>query len=347
MTAMMTTIRSTALLLALLLSGNAVTLADALGGIGVLGDSYSDEYEFYPPHRSTARNWVEILATTRGLDFGRFDADGRAEPRNQGHAFNWARSGATTEDLIRTGQHTGLAAQVARGEVGLVVIFIGGNDFINALKDPDPAAALGAALPRALANHRTAVRTILEASQRVRLVLVTVPDIRHLPEFDGLLRAGRLSKALADEFTAAIGRYNAQIRSLAASDPRIALMDLDTITRAVNFLSRDYVLVAGRRLDRHRPANELDCFFLADGRHPGTLGQGLFACMFIEVVNTKFAAGIKPLKLREVLIITRSVVPPRDAEIGMARFAGAPQPASPVKPVADHTEQARTDVVGR
>jgi hypothetical protein len=42
----------------------------------------------------------------------------------------------------------------------------------------------------------------------------------------------------------------------------------------------------GRRLDRHPPANDLDCFFLADGRHPGTLGQGLIACMFIEVVNT-------------------------------------------------------------
>ncbi len=30
--------------------------------IGVLGDSYSDEYQFYPPDRSTAQNWVEILA---------------------------------------------------------------------------------------------------------------------------------------------------------------------------------------------------------------------------------------------------------------------------------------------
>ena len=30
-------------------------------GIGVLGDSYSDEYEFYPPDRPTARSWVEIL----------------------------------------------------------------------------------------------------------------------------------------------------------------------------------------------------------------------------------------------------------------------------------------------
>ena len=30
--------------------------------VGVLGDSYSDEYRFYPPDRSTSQNWVEILA---------------------------------------------------------------------------------------------------------------------------------------------------------------------------------------------------------------------------------------------------------------------------------------------
>src|SRR3954469_446760 len=126
--------------------------AGSPGGVGVLGDSYSDEYQFYPPDRSTARNWVEILATTRGLDFGQFAPASRGEPRNQGYAFNWARSDATTDDLIATGQHTGLAAQVARGEVGVVVLFIGGNDFINAMKTPDPAAAFQQVGPRAEAN---------------------------------------------------------------------------------------------------------------------------------------------------------------------------------------------------
>src|SRR4051812_24184357 len=86
------------------------------GGIGILGDSYSDEYQFYAPDRSAARNWMEMLATTRGLNFGKFTNDGRGEPRNQGYEYNWARSDATTYDMIATGQHTGLAAQVARGE---------------------------------------------------------------------------------------------------------------------------------------------------------------------------------------------------------------------------------------
>ena len=109
--------------------------------IGVLGDSYSDEYQFYPPDRSTAQNWVEILASARGLNFGRYSAESRGEPRNQGFEFNWARSDATSTDLITSGQHTGLAAQVASGEVRVVVIFIGGNDFIYALQSRDAATS--------------------------------------------------------------------------------------------------------------------------------------------------------------------------------------------------------------
>src|SRR4051812_9479144 len=164
------------LFVSLLLVPCQAALAGLRGAIGVLGDSYSDEYQFYPPDRSTARNWVEILAATRGLDFGAFSAAGRGEPRNQGYAYNWARSDATTADLIAAGQHTGLAAQVARGEVGLVMVYIGGNDFIHALQSPDPLGALGGALPRALENHRAAVATILGAGGDVKVVLVTLSD---------------------------------------------------------------------------------------------------------------------------------------------------------------------------
>src|SRR3954453_14674641 len=107
--------------------------------IGVLGDSYSDEYQFYPPDRSTAQNWVEILARTRGLNFGRYSTQSRGEPRNQGFEFNWARSDVTSTDLIKSGQLPGLAEQVAGGAVSAVVIFIGGNDSINALQSKDAA----------------------------------------------------------------------------------------------------------------------------------------------------------------------------------------------------------------
>ena len=92
----MKTARTVWIAAVLLLTPPYAARAGMPGGIGVLGDSYSDEYQFYPPDRSTARNWVEILAATRGLDFGRFDDESRGEPRNRGFAYNWARSDATT-----------------------------------------------------------------------------------------------------------------------------------------------------------------------------------------------------------------------------------------------------------
>lgn len=306
----MTTLRRALAATTLLLIALApAARADGPGGIGVLGDSYSDEYAFYPPDRSTARNWVEILAATRGLDFGPYSTAGRGEPRNQGFAYNWARSDATTDDMIATGQHTGLARQVASGEVRTVFVFVGGNDFINALKSPDPLRAIDAVLPRAMANYRTAISTVRDASPDVRLVLATLPDVRNLPEFAGPLREGRLPRPAADACSEAMRRYNAQIRTLAADDPRVALVDLDLANRAADLVSPDWVLVAGRRLDRRHPANDAGHFFLADVRHPGTLGQSLLARLFVDTLNARFHAGIPPLRAPEVVAFAASVAP--------------------------------------
>ena len=293
-------IRLTALLIALL-TPLAPARAGWRGGIGVLGDSYSDEYQFYPPHRSTARNWVEILAATRGLNFGRFSTQSRGEPRNQGYEYNWARSDATTDDLIATGQHTGLAAQVARGEVNLVVVFIGGNDFINAMKTPDPAAAFQQVGPRAEANLERAVATILKAHPDVKVVIITVPDIRDLPEFRVPLHAGRLPRAHADAATATIRRYNARIRALAAREPRFAVLDFDLVTRVSELIYPESVLVAGHPIVRSGPSDDPHHLFLGDVRHLGTVGQGLLAALLDVTIDAKFAAGVPPLSEREVL----------------------------------------------
>jgi hypothetical protein len=66
--------------------------------------------------------------------------------------------------------------------------------------------------------------------------------------------------------------------------------------------------------------------------------------VFIEVVNTKFAAGISPPEPREVLAVARSVSSPRDADIGLVRLTGAPRPESLLRPSAGHTEKVPTVV---
>jgi len=302
------TIRLTALVIALL-TPLATARAGWRGGIGVLGDSYSDEYQYYPPHRSTARNWVEILATIRGLNLGRFSTRSRGEPRNQGYEYNWARSDATTDDLIATGQHLGLAAQVARGEVSLVVVFIGGNDFINAMKTPDPVAAFQEVGPRAEANLEDAVATILKAHPDVKVVIITVPDLRDLPEFRVPLNAGHLPRASSDAATATIRRYNARIWALAARQPRVAVLDFALVARGSELIGPESVLVAGHPIVRSGPSDDPDHLFLGDIRHLGTVGQGLLAALLVATIDAKFDAGVPPLSGREILEFAATLAP--------------------------------------
>jgi hypothetical protein len=274
-------------------------------GIGVLGDSYSDEYQFYPPDRSTARNWVEILARTRGVNFGRYSLASRGEPRNQGFEFNWARSDATTTDLIKSGQHSGLAEQVARGEVNVVVIFIGGNDFIDALHSKGAATIAQPVLERASANFRIAVETILKASPRVHVMVATLPNILELPEFAGSCEQGQLSALLATTYTAAINCFNREVRTQALGNPRITLLDVALLSRLAPRLDHEHIRICGRTLDRAHPNNQPDHIFLGDSRHVGTIGQSVMANLVIQTLNARFGAQIKPLSVAEVLDLTK------------------------------------------
>lgn len=163
------------------------------------------------------------------------------------------------------------------------------------------ARALRSTAPRTSANLRAAIRAVRASDPELKLVLVTLPDIRNLPESAGPIREGRIPGPVADAYTEAIRGYNAEMRSLAASDPRTALLDLDLAMRLASRSGRGYVVVAGRKVDRLRPGNGLDHLFLADRRHTGTLGQGLVAQMLIETIDAKFAAGIEPLGGPELL----------------------------------------------
>ena len=98
-----------------------------------------------------------------------------------------------------------------------------------------------------------------------------------------------------------MGKYNAQIRAMAAGDRRVALIDLASVARLAELVSHDSAVVAGRRLDRLRPGNSPDRLFLADRRHPGTLAQAQLARLFILEVDGRFGAGIEPLRDAEIL----------------------------------------------
>ena len=86
----------------------------ALGKLGAMGDSLSDEY--WDSGVSTyATNWTSLLVMFRGIDMGPTAAQAGTNswgaPRNLGYKYNWALSGATSASLLTQGQHTGLASQ--------------------------------------------------------------------------------------------------------------------------------------------------------------------------------------------------------------------------------------------
>ena len=296
----------------------AVVTALVLGGpkaqagirVGVLGDSYSDEYQFYSPHRSKARNWVEILASTRDVDFGEFRSSSWSEPRNQGFAFNWAKSGATTTSMIADKQHEGLAAQVARGEVAVAVVFVGGNDFIEALKSSDPRSRLNGLGRSAFANIQMAIDTLLTASPNVKLIVATVPDIRELPEFRDALKQGKLDPSFAALAAAETEIFNAEIRRLQTAGGRVACFDFASFSRVSQLISPRHLTVGGRKVERERVGNTPDRLFLGDSRHLGTLAQGLLAKYMAEALNRSCDAKIKPLAEHELVQLADRVTEP-------------------------------------
>jgi hypothetical protein len=282
--------------------------------VGTLGDSYTDEYRFYPPDLSHARNWVEILSATRKVDFGTFSTKSRGEPRDQGFAFNWARYGATSSDMIQN-QLPGLAAQVAAGQVKYAWIFIGANDFLYFLRNVEngsiPLAAAPTMVPQIesqlAANFTTAVHTLLDASPNVKLVVSTLPDLSTLPIVQIALRIDPQAGPIVSDTSQAIAGYNATIRSVAAGNSRIALVDLAAQATELSAISVGSVSYGGTIIHLTTAGDNYHDFFLADGLHIGTAGQGLIANDFLMAIDAQFGARFASLTPVQIVAFARRV----------------------------------------
>jgi hypothetical protein len=284
--------------------------------VGTLGDSYTDEYRFYTPDLNRARNWVEILANTRHVSFGSYSARGRGEPRDQGFAYNWARYGATSTDMVAN-QLPGLTKQVSAGVVQCAWIFVGDNDFLYLLGQLQ-AGQIGAAdFPQALAqteataqaNFNTAVTTLLTANPHVKLVVSTLPDVSLLP----VVQAGATTPELKAAVAAtgqAIQQFNANVTSAAAGNNRVALVDLAGLSSQVVQAAAGgatSVPFGGTNVSLTTPGDDYHDFFLADGLHIGTIGQGLIADAFINAVDTKFGAKVRTLSPQQIVRYAKTV----------------------------------------
>ena len=295
---------------------------DIIKGIGILGDSLSDEYRFYAPDRVMARNWGEILAATRGLHFGSPLATTHGAFRNRPFAYNWSQSGATTTSLIARGQHKALAAQVASGAaISLAAVTIGTNDFADVLFTTRSVEAMGMVVEQASSNFAAILNVLLGINPSFNLAVFTAVDLLAAPILRGGLEVGLISPSLANAYQRAIADFNDRLHAYVASHShRIAVVDINQLLIEV-VTARRYI-VGNLELDSINPGNDARHLFLSDGFHPGTIGQCLIANRFLAAINTTFEAAIPVLDGQEIVQIASSVTkPPVSSLIGTGVLA--------------------------
>ena len=128
-----------------------------------------------------------------------------------------------------------------------------------------------------------------------------MPSIRGLPEVRERLDSGLIDREQLGAAAVALRHYNAAIRALSRREARVGLADLEFEARVAERIFPKVVTVGGRRIDRLTPGNSPGNLFLADGRHIGTIGQGLIAQRFVRAAFVCFGIGIAPISHREIV----------------------------------------------
>ena len=284
------------------------------GGFGAVGDSLTDEYRFYPPDRSQARNWVEILSQTRDLDFGAFTTKSRGVPRDQGFANNWALYGATSQGVVE-GELPGLAAQVASGKVKYASVNMGSNDFLYFVEQtaavlpsagipPGYLADLYAVEVNAEKNFDTTVNALLAANKDAKVVVSTVNDLHQVPIVAQFL-GNPVANLVVDAAEDAVQAFNVHVRLVAEAHPgRVGLSDLAAQSSVLAGLSS--VPFGDTTIKLATTGDDYHDFILADKIHPGTVAQAEIANAFIGAVDT-LGLRIKPLSPAEILKFARKL----------------------------------------
>ena len=257
------------------------------GGFGVLGDSVSDEYRADDnrggKYAATTLNWVELLSRYRGLDVGPWGT--RDYPRRTGFAFNWARSGATSADVIVDGQADGVAGQVAAGQVSTVLLMVGANDFAiwnGTFEQVYNGAIAGQALTDKInaivARIRQAVETVQQAGP-VTMLVTTLVDRTSTPAFQATFRDPARRQSVVN----AILAVNADIRALAL-ERGVIVVDLYNYgaTLLQRFDAAGRLRVGNEFIRLAEIGDEPHHVILGDSEHAGTVGSGLMANFILE-----------------------------------------------------------------
>ncbi len=309
--------------------------------VAVLGDSdshsYGDRILLNRPgqrggrFRSTTLQWTEVLDRLRHgeVDLGDWGVHGTADrvarvmdllrlpsraPRKVDFRFNFAVSGAECDDLVngpwRQAQRLldVLRRDSDRWANGVVVIRIGVNDFgqaeqLGRIVRGDEDGAVRAAMDHCLDIVRGVVASIRAVEPRIAIVLVGIFDDSNNPQ-NALLWQTR---KMLDRIAAALDVFDGGLRQIAGNDPRTAFFD-DRAAFRHRWGGRDDagrpayrpVDIGGKRSIRHAVGDHPINATLADG-HAGTASNALWAADLVELMRTRWAMPLTPIKDREIV----------------------------------------------
>ncbi len=317
----------------LLITQLSLTPVNALTNtrLGILGDSISDEYQGNDSrggaYHNVTFNWLEQLYMNRGYNLGAWG--NYAEPRRTGFAFNWARSGATASTMLSQGQHLGLAAQVASGQVDVVIIYIGSNDFApyNTTDGYAPiyngtlsGSALNTKINNIIANVTTAVTTI-QSARPIPIIIATIanwnnsPLVYTNPNFSDPTKQQRVTNAIAST--------NAGFSALAQSRG-LTILDTDgVLAQILPYVVNGQLMIGGVPINVFSSGDEPHNGILGDHIHGGTVLEGIIADSFIQQLNLATHSNVAPITEMEIL-----------ANAGLAAAPTATTPAPTSTPTA-------------
>ena len=293
-----------------------ITFGGSSGGapvrLGIMGDSNSDEYRADENNRggryaSTTLNWDEQLQRYRGIDIGRWGS--WSGTRRSGYEYNWALTGATAEDVVKTGQAAGLAQQVAAGKVNTVVLFVGANDFAiwnNTYANIYNGVLAGQSLKDYINRIVSSVAIAIDTVRTTEAVNVIVANLQDRGQSPGFI-AHFPDPAKRQAVTSAIVAVNAGIDNVVRARRHVALVDLYNYVDSPKYkwrinLARGTVTVGREQISFATPDNEPHHAMLSDDEHSGSVVQCLLAnYIFIDPLNSKFGQRIRPFTDEECL----------------------------------------------
>ena len=293
-----------------------------------IGDSLTEEYRFegvfsgpeiegVPNPVANTRNWVEIVAARRAtnISFGSFDPNlfAYSDFRDGGYAYNFGVPSFTTVNwmevidwpsvsssdwayklaCMRT--HDELVEQLEEENIGVVVIFLGGNDLKSDYGGIFNDAVPPALLQDAVANLEEIVGFVRDGNASVPIVICTFPDIGATPivseRYPEPVKRARARQRIADA--------NAAVIALAARvGAQVARIDhlTDRIFDESPFHLNGYVMQYPTN-----PQNPPDHLFCHDGFHPSTVGQALIGNLVLDAINRATGAAVPLMTNREIL----------------------------------------------